>query len=30
VYEATAFWLGFWTVFLGGLLFLYITGTIGD
>jgi len=30
VYEMTAFWLGFWIVFLGGLLFFYITGIIGD
>ena len=28
--EMTAFWLGFWVVFLGGLLLFYATGIIGE
>jgi len=30
VQEMTAFWLGFWVVFLGGLLLFYATGMIGE
>jgi len=30
VQEMTAFWLGFWVVFLGGLLLFYANGMIGE